>query len=305
MTEQIKYISDLVSIAIPAYKAEFLKEAIGSVLNQTYSNFELIIVNDKSPEDIDSIVHSFNDSRIRYYKNEKNLGKESIVLNWNKCLSYAKGEFFVLLCDDDIMDPNFVEKMIQLTLKYPLYNVYKSRTKIINSINNTIIGESAQWPEYESFKDLLDNMILGIRKHTISEFLYRTNHIKKLNGYTIYPVGYYADGASLLNFCNGKGIITSSECLITFIKSEHNISTNSKYNIEKVKAALIYFDWIKKTFMLSKAQIEILNNQQDFDLYNFYIHSSNIIDAIHILYIIPENIWNLKKKICCFFKKLL
>ena len=293
-----------ISVAIPAYKTTFLKEAIDSVLAQTYSNFELIIVNDKSPEDIDGIISSYNDQRIRYYKNDYNLGKKSIVHNWNKCLSYAQGEFFTLLCDDELMESTFLEKMLQLTLKYPQHNVFKSRTKIINSINKTIIGESIPWPEYESFKDLLDNMILGNRKHTISEFIYRTNHIKKLNGYIVYPVGYYADGASLLIFCNGEGIISSSECLITFRKSEENISTNSKYNIEKAKAALIYFKWIKKQFTLNKRQIKILDGQQDFDLYNFYIHSSNIIDAIKILHLIPYNIWNYKKKIIFLLKKL-
>ena len=58
------------SVTIPAYKARFLKECIESILAQTYKDFELIIVNDASPEDLTSIVKSFNDPRIRYYINE-------------------------------------------------------------------------------------------------------------------------------------------------------------------------------------------------------------------------------------------
>ena len=60
---------DLVSIGIPAYKATYLKEAIDSVLNQTYTKFELIIVNDKSPENIEEIISTYNDKRIRYSSN--------------------------------------------------------------------------------------------------------------------------------------------------------------------------------------------------------------------------------------------
>jgi glycosyltransferase involved in cell wall biosynthesis len=56
---------------LPVFKAKYLSESIDSILNQTMSDFELIIVNDQSPDDIDSIVFSFNDSRIQYDINEK------------------------------------------------------------------------------------------------------------------------------------------------------------------------------------------------------------------------------------------
>lgn len=96
-----------VSVIMPAYKAKFIKEAINSVLNQTFTDFELIVVNDNSPEDIGSIVNSYTDSRIRYYKNEDNLGAVNLVDSWNKCLSYAVGDYVCLLCDDDIYHPDF------------------------------------------------------------------------------------------------------------------------------------------------------------------------------------------------------
>ena len=57
-------MTPLVSIAIPAYKKKFLAEAIQSVLNQSIQDFELIIVNDKSPEDIDCVVENFNDNPV-------------------------------------------------------------------------------------------------------------------------------------------------------------------------------------------------------------------------------------------------
>jgi glycosyltransferase involved in cell wall biosynthesis len=91
----------LFSIGIPAFKAKYLNECIDSILRQTYANFELIIVNDASPEDLETIVKSFTDSRIKYYCNDKNFGAEHVVDNWNKCLSIATGDFFVLMGDDD------------------------------------------------------------------------------------------------------------------------------------------------------------------------------------------------------------
>ena len=63
------------SVAIPAYKPQFLKEAIESVQAQSFTDWELIIVDDCSPADLRSIVAPFLlDSRISYYRNEKNFG---------------------------------------------------------------------------------------------------------------------------------------------------------------------------------------------------------------------------------------
>lgn len=69
------------SFVLPVFKAKYLSESIDSILNQTMSDFELIIVNDQSPDDIDSIVFSFNDSRIQYDINEKNIGGTDLILN--------------------------------------------------------------------------------------------------------------------------------------------------------------------------------------------------------------------------------
>ena len=78
------------SIIIPVYKPQFLKECIDSILAQTYRNFELILVNDGSPYDIDSIVGQYQDSRIEYHKREKGYGAVRLVDNWNDCLKYVK-----------------------------------------------------------------------------------------------------------------------------------------------------------------------------------------------------------------------
>ena len=71
----------LFTIAIPAYKSKFLSEAIDSCLAQTYTNFELVIVDDASPEALKSVVDRFHDNRIRFYRNEKNCGAVDVVDN--------------------------------------------------------------------------------------------------------------------------------------------------------------------------------------------------------------------------------
>lgn len=85
------------TIAIPAYKSDFLKECIESILNQTFQDFELIIIDDASPYPIREIISQFNDPRISYYRNKTNSGAINVVDNWNKCLSLAQGEYFCLM----------------------------------------------------------------------------------------------------------------------------------------------------------------------------------------------------------------
>ena len=71
------------SILLPSFRARFLKVCLESILRQTESDFELIVVDDASPEDLHSIVRSFPDPRIRYFRNAVGCGAEHLVDNWN------------------------------------------------------------------------------------------------------------------------------------------------------------------------------------------------------------------------------
>ncbi len=139
---------------MPAYKAKYLKKAIESVLNQSYKDFELLIVNDASPEDLDIIVKEFTDERIKYYVNPKNLGKINLVDNWNLCLSYSCGEYFVLASDDDIYHEDFLNDLILLLDKYPNTNIAHARAALIDKSDN-IISIFPSCPELECSLDFI------------------------------------------------------------------------------------------------------------------------------------------------------
>lgn len=131
MSEDIRF-----SVTVPAYKAQYLGECIDSILAQTYKNFEVIIVNDHSPQDLDSIVEKYDDPRIRYYKNEVGFGAEHVVGNWDKCLEYAQGEYLICMGDDDKLLPTCLENYVVLINKYPTLDVYHARTEIIDENSN-------------------------------------------------------------------------------------------------------------------------------------------------------------------------
>lgn len=105
-----KEVGPAVSVCIPCYRgAVHLGAAIESVLAQTFTDFELIIIDDNSPDNTDEVVASFSDPRIRYLKNRTNLGPDG---NWNRCLDEATGRYFKLLPQDDLLHPSCLAKQI-------------------------------------------------------------------------------------------------------------------------------------------------------------------------------------------------
>lgn len=101
----------LVSIIMPSYNtASFIEETIQSVLNQTYTNWELIIVDDCSTDNTNEVVDTIKDCRIHYLKNEKNSGA---AISRNKALREAKGQWIAYLDSDDLWMPEKLEKQIK------------------------------------------------------------------------------------------------------------------------------------------------------------------------------------------------
>lgn len=102
---------ELVSIVMPSYNcARFISESIKSIMAQTYANWELIIVDDCSTDDTESIVASFRENRIRYIKNKKNSGA---AVSRNRALREAKGRWVAFLDSDDVWLPDKLERQIE------------------------------------------------------------------------------------------------------------------------------------------------------------------------------------------------
>lgn len=109
-------MSDLVSIIMPAYNAaSFIEEAIHSVLQQSYSNWELIIINDGSQDDTEAKILSFGDSRIRYFSQEN----QGVSAARNVGLANMRGDYFCFLDADDAYFPDSLEKRIQVLQQNP------------------------------------------------------------------------------------------------------------------------------------------------------------------------------------------
>jgi glycosyltransferase involved in cell wall biosynthesis len=103
-------LEPLVSVIIPTYnRPEYLKQAITSALNQTYQNIEIIVSDNCSPENPQTLVASFQDPRIRFWRHPENVG---MLANQLHAFKMAKGKYFASLHDDDLWNQDFLAKLV-------------------------------------------------------------------------------------------------------------------------------------------------------------------------------------------------
>ena len=121
-------MSDLVSIIMPSYNtAQYIVDSINSVLAQTYTNWELIIVDDCSTDQTEEIIKAVGEERIRFFKNEKNSGA---AVSRNYALRQAQGKWIAFLDSDDLWHPEKLEKQIGFMKEHGYHFSYTNYEEI-------------------------------------------------------------------------------------------------------------------------------------------------------------------------------
>lgn len=245
----------LFSILLPTYKKRYLKECIDSVLLQSYPYWELIIVNDASPEDIDAIVHAYSDPRIRYYTNAQNFGAKRIVEQWNHCLRLAKGEYVICMGDDDKLKPNCLDQYAQLIARYPDVAILHGQTDIIDE-QGGLLRHTPMRPEIESAMSLLYHRIADRRPQFIGDFCYRTEELRTMGGFFYLPYAWGSDDISAIRAAALHGIANTQETVFEYRDNNASITRNP-YVAGKLCAI------IKESFWICKFLRKPADNEQD------------------------------------------
>lgn len=223
----------LVSVIMPSYNCEkFISDSIESVLNQSYENFELIIVDDISTDKTVSIIKKIKkqDKRIKLFILESKGGP---AIARNKAIKEAKGKYIAFLDSDDLWKPNKLKKQIEFMEKNNIYFSYTNYEKI--SENGEKLNIIRKCPKKISFFRMkLGNSVgcLTVIYNSEQTGLIQIEDIKKRNDYAIWlkvlekvKVGYLLD-----------------ECL-----SEYRVSSNSiSHNTSKVKLIKYHYELFRK-----------------------------------------------------------
>jgi len=169
----------MVSIIIPAYNNEvYLGQAAASVLNQTYQDFEIIIIDDKSTDDTLACALGLakQDSRIKVLANPQNLG---VVKTRNNGFAAATGEYVAFLDSDDIWQSDKLEKQLDLMNRMSLDLCYTAYS-FIDAAGNKF-GKTYHVPENTSFSKMLRENVIGCSTVVLRKSL--TDNVKMRDGY--------------------------------------------------------------------------------------------------------------------------
>ena len=198
----------LVTIGIPTYnRSKFLKEALSSALNQSYRNIEVIVSDNGSIDNTPEMLLSFKDNRLHIIRYEVNSG---MVFNFNSCLRAAKGEYFLMLSDDDILEPTAIEKLVSGFISTAIAVSYGPVSYIGNNeYLRDKLSYSYTAPEIELGSDLIYNILKYKRVVYPCAAMFKTN---EANAKGCYPdIGTATDFALLILLSINKSIHFGSE----------------------------------------------------------------------------------------------
>jgi glycosyltransferase involved in cell wall biosynthesis len=183
--------SAYVSIGMPVYNGEnYIKEALDSILAQSFRNFELIISDNASTDTTEKICRSYaeKDQRIKYYRTNQNRGA---AWNFQQVFHLAKGQYFQWACHDDVWAPTLMERCVEVLGRCPDVVLCYTKAAYIDA-NGTRIERSIARPGYhdkephQRFRSLLQ---YHIRPNECSQVLglFRTSVLKKSSLIRSYP----------------------------------------------------------------------------------------------------------------------
>lgn len=225
-------------------KEEELRSSIESILNQTYKDYEFLIINDACTDNSRKIVLEYNDSRIRLVDNEMNLGLEKTL---NLGLKLAKGEYIARMDTDDISVPERLEKQKEFLDNNKQYSFVGSRVNVFDEIG--VYNKSKVYGEIQK------NDLLWGTPFTHPSLMIRKHDIIKAGGYPLYrrcedyamEMNMYAQGY--------KGYIMPEYLLNYRMTSDGYKKKKYKYRVIEAKVKLKYFrkmkiEWYKYFYVI-------------------------------------------------------
>lgn len=186
----------LVTIAIPTFNRadSYLPQSLQSALAQTYPCVEILVSDNCSSDHTEELVKRFDDPRIRYFRQSQNIGPNN---NGNFCVEKAQGAYFLLLHDDDVLDPDFLETCMRAAGYKTDVGIIRTGLRLINSEGN-IIGKKRNMVGGLSMDQFVLAWFDGKVWPYLCNTLYNTRGLQKIGGFRSKHNLFQDVGASMM-----------------------------------------------------------------------------------------------------------
>ena len=249
----------LVSVVMPAYNGEkYIGEAIESVLNQTYGNLELIIVEDKSEDNTLCVIQKYEDARIHLYMNSENKG---IAYSTNLAIQNSAGKYIALLDDDDIALPKRLEWQVDFMEKHEEVDILGGRSAMIDEKGAFIRYDKE--PIYNS-KYIHANLLFYNKKFANGTTMIRSDFIRK------YDLKYQDNCLGMQDFkffidSSKVGTLTTVDYLVHLKRIHEEEETNRRLKTHAEERAALYAQFQRESvqksgFRLSEEDLQAIND---------------------------------------------
>lgn len=230
----------LVTIAIPIFKRlEYLPHILEIVRSQDYPAIELLISdNGLNGDRVREIAHQHYPRPLKFRQNQTTV---SAIPHFNQLLQEASGKYFVLLCDDDEISPNYVSQLVKRLEADPLADVAIARQELLNLDGTLTHASTDRLPAW------LDGAEFVVRTWRDYEFKFecfvsvmmRRSAALAVGGYPDFPRGNGSDNALLAKLCLGRHVVFSSACVFRW--RIHDTSNGWSASIHELAVATRQF----------------------------------------------------------------
>lgn len=239
------------AVIIPAYKSQYLREALDCFVNQTNKNFNLYIGDDNSPEELEQIIAPYRQNLpVTYCRFNSNIGPKKIVDQWERCIDLIQDEEWIwLFSDDDLVDTNAVDSFWKtLSVTGGGHDIYSFNTCVINKMGETI-SKAPEIPDFESSEQMAFNLLMGKRANCMPDHIFSKKIFKEKNGFVKTLYGQGADWANSILFSQRKGIKIIPDALVYWRYSGENITSLAlKNKTEMIAGHFQFIQWILDHF---------------------------------------------------------
>ena len=235
------------AIVIPAYRPDFFRATLASLVAQTDRRFRVYVGDDAGPPAIADLCASFAAEGLDlvHHRFPENLGRRSLTAHWNRCVALSNEPWVWLFADDDVMSPDCVASVLAAIDESAVPDVLRFDTEVIDA-QGTRVHANPPHPRWEAGADFVYDRMWSRRNSYVVEYVFRRDAFVRAGGFPDYPIAWCADDAAWYLFAGSSGIRTLDAGLVRWRASGRNITDMSRrHRPEKLAAAERFLAFVR------------------------------------------------------------